>query len=89
MLLSNDGAIHGHDLPPTLQMPERSKTSDVGIFTARVQVLEKDMIVDALKASDGNVTAAANQLGITPRMVRYKCKSLGIGDPRCFRRLGR
>ena len=26
VLLSNDGVIHGHNLPPTLQMPETSET---------------------------------------------------------------
>ena len=38
----------------------------------------RDMIVDALKSSDGHITAAAAQLGITPRMVRYKIKKLRI-----------
>ena len=33
MLLSNDGAIHGHHLPPTLQMPEASETTPVGSLT--------------------------------------------------------
>jgi Nif-specific regulatory protein len=82
VLLSNDGVIHGHNLPPTLQLPEPSETSDVGLLKARVQVLEKDMLTDALKSSEGNVVRAARQLGITPRMVRYKIKNLGIDDPR-------
>jgi Nif-specific regulatory protein len=82
VLLSNDGVIHGHNLPPTLQLPEPSEASDVGLLKARVQVLEKDMLTDALKSSEGNVVRAARQLGITPRMVRYKIKNLGIDDPR-------
>jgi Nif-specific regulatory protein len=84
VLLSNDGVIHGHNLPPTLQLPEPSEASDAGLLKTRVRVLEKDMIIDALKSSTGNVAAAARQLGITPRMVRYKLKTLGIGDPRLF-----
>lgn len=82
VLLSNDGVIHGHNLPPTLQLPESSEASDAGLLKARVQVLEKDMLTDALKSSQGNVAQAARQLGITPRMVRYKIKNLGIDDPR-------
>ena len=45
---------------------------------ARVESLERDMIVDALKKLDGNVTAAARALDITPRMIRYKLKKLGL-----------
>ncbi len=78
VLLSSDGVIHGHNLPPTLQMPGAAGSSPVGSLTARVALLEKDMLVDALKSTKGNFTAAARQLGITPRMVRYKIKKLGI-----------
>lgn len=78
VLLSTDGVIHGHNLPPTLQMPETPGTSPVGSLTARVALLEKDMIVDALKSTKGNIAAAARQLDITSRMVRYKVKKLGI-----------
>ena len=36
------------------------------------------MISDALKRTGGNATAAARQLGITARMIRYKMKKLSI-----------
>ncbi len=78
VLLASDGVIHGHHLPPTLQMPEAG--SDVGgtSLKSRVDLLERDMLTDALKATSGRVVAAAQQLGITPRMARYKIKKLGI-----------
>jgi Nif-specific regulatory protein len=82
MLLSSDGAIHAHHLPPTLQMPEASGTVPAGSLTAQVQLLEKDLITDALKSAGGNLTAAARLLGITPRIMRYKIKKLGIEDRR-------
>jgi Nif-specific regulatory protein len=88
VLLSNDGVIHGHNLPPTLQMPEPSEQSDTGLLKARVRVLERDMLTDALKTSDGNIALAAQQLGITPRMVRYKLKNLGLDHPRSFQNRG-
>ncbi len=47
-------------------------------LTSRVDVLEKDMIVDALKLTRGNVAAAARLLKITPRIIRYKMKKLEI-----------
>jgi Nif-specific regulatory protein len=83
VLLSDDGVIHGHCLPPTLQLPTSDESHRQGLLRVRVDMLERDMIADALKCSQGNVTAAATQLGITPRMVRYKMKNLGI-DHRQF-----
>jgi Nif-specific regulatory protein len=46
--------------------------------------MEKDAIIDALKRSDGNVAAAARDLGITPRMVRYKIERLRIDYRKFF-----
>jgi Nif-specific regulatory protein len=81
VLLSNDSVIHGHNLPPTLQLPEPSEASNAGLLKTRVRILEKDMLTDALKSSAGSIADVARQLGITPRMVRYKLKNLGIDDP--------
>jgi Nif-specific regulatory protein len=78
VLMATDGVIHGHHLPPTLQMPEASGSTPTGSLPARVALLEKDMIVDALKAAQGNITAASRQLGITARMLRYKIKKLSV-----------
>ncbi len=84
VLLSTDGVIHGPHLPPTLQMPEAPGVAPAGSLSARVALLEKELIVDALKSSEGNITAAARQLGITARMVRYKLRKLGIDYQRFF-----
>ncbi|MFP4415737.1 MAG: sigma-54 interaction domain-containing protein [Fibrobacterota bacterium] len=78
VLLSTDGVIYGHNLPPTLQTPDGKDITAKGGLRARVDALERDMIVDSLKRCKGNMTAAARKLGITPRMVRYKIKQLGI-----------
>ena len=45
---------------------------------ARTAALERDLISDALKQSDGNIAAASRLLGTTPRITRYKAKSLGL-----------
>ncbi len=86
VLLSSDGVIHGHNLPPTLQLPEPTDADDPGQFRTRIKVLEKDMLIDAMKTCEGNIAAVARQLGITPRMVRYKLKNLGMDDPREFKK---
>jgi Nif-specific regulatory protein len=83
VLLASDGVIHGQNLPPTLQLPGAGEAVQQGLLRARVDLLERDMITDALKSCQGSVSLAAQQLGITPRMVRYKTKKLGI-DNRLF-----
>jgi Nif-specific regulatory protein len=85
VLLSGDGVIHGHNLPPTLQLPGPSESNNVGELKSRIRVLERDMLVDAMKSCEGNAAAVARQLGITPRMVRYKLKLLGITDLQLFK----
>ncbi len=86
VLLCSDRVIHGYSLPPTLQAPREDAAPALGSMKARVQLLEKDMIIDALKQTDGNVAAASRVLGITARMVRYKIKNLEIDYPRLFKR---
>jgi Nif-specific regulatory protein len=84
VLMATDGVIHGHNLPPTLQMPESDHPERDGTLQTQVQLLERDLIVDALKCTSGNMAAAARQLGITPRMIRYKVKNLGIDYQKFF-----
>ncbi len=67
-------------LKPQPQPQSQSTTarSEPSSLRHRVDLLEMEMIVDALQSANGNMTAAALQLGITPRMARYKIKNLGI-----------
>jgi Nif-specific regulatory protein len=78
VLLSSDGVIHGSNLPPTLQMPELRETAEAGSLKARMNLVARDMLIDALKATAGNISQAARQLNITPRMARYQLRKLGI-----------
>ena len=78
VLLSRDGAIHGRDLPPTLQMPAALRANSDGTLRSNVAQLERDMLVDALKRAGGNVSAAGRELGVGERMVRYKIRKFGI-----------
>jgi Nif-specific regulatory protein len=78
ILLSSDGVIHGHHLPATLQTSEASDTMGVGSLSERTNLFERDLIIDALKRCNGNLTAAARDLKTTPRIMRYKVRDLGI-----------
>jgi len=86
VLLSDDGVIAGHHLPPTLQMPDSSDRTASGSFKLLTTSFERDLITDALKRTEGNINAAARDLGISPRMVRYKVQNLGIDYPSLFKR---
>jgi Nif-specific regulatory protein len=85
VLLASDGVVQGHSLPPSLQMPSPEDAPDQRSLKARVLLLERDVLTDALKRYRGNVSAAARELGITSRMVRYKIQSLNIEDLSQFR----
>jgi len=82
VLLSTDGAIHGHNLPQTLQMPQ-SHNLTPGSLKQQVVIMERDILTDSLKRNAGNVSAVARELGITGRMVRYKLDRFKI-DPHKF-----
>jgi Nif-specific regulatory protein len=78
MLLSQEGVIHGHHLPPTLQTSRTTNTMGTGTLEERIAMFEQDIIIDALKRSRGNMAAAASDLGTTARILRYKVKQYSI-----------
>ncbi|MEW6350680.1 MAG: nif-specific transcriptional activator NifA [Thermodesulfobacteriota bacterium] len=84
VLLSSDGVVHGQHLPPTLQTAEASNTHSSGALDATLATVERDMIVDALKAARGNKAKAARALGISERIMGLRVRRFGI-DPRRFR----
>ena len=86
VLLSDDGVIAGHHLPPTLQMPDSSERTASGSFKLLTTSFERNLITDALKRTEGNINAAARELGISPRMVRYKIQNLDIDYQGLFKR---
>jgi len=84
VLMSNDDVIHGHHLPPTLQTAEASGTAMKGTLSDAIERVEKEMIMDALKSSRGNMALAARTLGLTERIMGLRVKRYEI-DPKRFR----
>ena len=84
VILSQDDVIHGHHLPPTLQTAEASGTKPRGTLTSALEGVEKELLLEALKSSRGNMSKAARSLGITERMMGIRVKKYGI-DPKRFR----
>ena len=84
VLLSSDGVIHGHHLPPTLQTAEASGTGLSGTLKDTLERVEKEFILDALKSSRGNRAKAARAIGISERIMGLRIEHYGI-DPSRFR----
>ena len=84
VLLSNDRVIHSTHLPPTLQTGEESGTLPSLSFERTMKNFEKELIIDALKNSRGNMAEAARLLRTTERVVSYSVRRLGI-YPKAYR----
>jgi Nif-specific regulatory protein len=80
ILVCDGGVIHAHHLPPTLQTAEVTGTLPRQSLKAAVDAFEKDMILDALKSSRGNIAKTARLLVSTERIVGYKVRKHNI-DP--------
>jgi Nif-specific regulatory protein len=84
VLLCDEHVIHSYHLPPTLQTGEESDTIPALSLEEAVVNLEREMIIDALKNTHGNMSKAAQMLHITERKFNYKAKQYGI-DYRTYR----
>jgi Nif-specific regulatory protein len=78
VLLCEEGVIHSYHLPPTLQTGKESGTVPALSLEDAVASLEREMIIDALKNTRGNITMAAEILKTTVRKFAYKAHKYGI-----------
>lgn len=84
VLLSDDEVIHGYHLPPSLQSSVHSGTRMPGRLADRLDSLEYEMLVEALKTSRGNITQAGRELGLTKRIMGLRMAKYEL-DYRTFR----
>ncbi|MDR2803088.1 MAG: sigma 54-interacting transcriptional regulator [Treponema sp.] len=85
VILSKDMVIHSYNLPPSLQSAASTNTELTTTLDAALSRLEKEMITEALKNSEGNMSAAARILGITERQMGLRIHHYGI-NWRVFRK---
>ena len=78
VLLCSDGVIHSYHLPPTLQTGMVSNTLPSLSLDGAVENLEREMLIDALKNTHGNIRRAAAMLNTTIRKFAYKAGKYGI-----------
>jgi Nif-specific regulatory protein len=78
VILSEDGVIHGYNLPPSLQTAESSGTASGGSLEESVGRFERELILETLKNSHGNLARTARSLGTTERVLGLRVKHYGI-----------
>jgi Nif-specific regulatory protein len=84
VLLCGDQVIHSYHLPPTLQTAEDTGTQQSQSLQEAVERFEKELLIDSLKTSRGNMRRAANALKTTERIFGYKIKKYDI-HPKQYR----
>jgi len=77
VVLTRDDVIGVEDLPLTLETPAPGSGEGAGLIAA-VEGLERRMIQEALAKADGTQTRAAELLGISERVLRYKLRKYGL-----------
>ena len=84
VMLCNAVAIEVEHLPPALQNTEAGAPVTEDSLPATLESVERTLIIDALRASNGNRSKAAQQLGITERLMGLRVRKYGI-EPRAYR----
>jgi Nif-specific regulatory protein len=82
VLLTQEDVIHARHLPPTLQAPEAGEGRGSATLQAQLDNLERDLIMDALKASRGKMAKAARALGVTERVMGLRVQKHQIRPAR-------
>jgi transcriptional regulator with PAS, ATPase and Fis domain len=79
VVIARDQYITINDLPfkPDFR-PEDSDKKSFGALRESMEELEKNLIVESMEKTQDNQTKAAEILGISERMLRYKLKKYGL-----------
>jgi len=79
IILTMDGIIHRHHLPPHLQKGAGGASQkNRGALQETLEAVERELISEALQESDGNMAKAARALGITERVIGLRISKFGI-----------
>jgi len=81
LVLASGPILQPEDFPidgPGIPAPEEERTMEDGL-EAQVARLERTLIVAALERNGGNQSAAARELRLSERAIRYKMRKHGLG----------
>lgn len=82
VLMCNEEVIRTYHLPATLQTAESTATDNELPFVDTVSRFEQELIIDALKKTNGNMLKAARDLRVSYRIINYKVKKYNINPKR-------
>jgi Nif-specific regulatory protein len=80
VLLSDDGVLREHHLPPSLQTGASSDTTRRGAFEDQMGGFEREILVEAMKNAGGSITKAARALSTTQRILAYRLRKYGLHE---------
>ena len=80
VVICRGNLITRKDLPfhDAVELSGNNQKSSVQVLNVAIENLEREMIRDAMAKTAGHQTRAAQMLGISERMLRYKLKKYGI-----------
>lgn len=85
-IMSVDNVIRSHNLPPTLQTATSSGTKAQFGLDLMLERLEHQLIVEALQASKGIISKAADQLKVSERVLGLRIEKYQIDVKRYKKR---
>jgi two-component system, NtrC family, response regulator AtoC len=80
-LLSASNVLQLDCLPPELRCAPCGKSAIGGAVEPadnRLEQAERDLLVEAIFKHQGNISAAARELGVTRDTIRYRIKKHGL-----------
>ncbi len=78
LLVATDEVIQAHQLPPSVLASHGPASSDAEGLQAALDNLEREMIINSLRAARGNRAAAARTLGISERLMGLRVRKHNI-----------
>jgi len=78
VILCEDEVIHGYNLPPSLQGATIPGCIEGTLLESKLNAVEYEYILEALKKAKGNVSEAALALGLTRRILSLRMRKYNI-----------
>ena len=78
VILAEGSVLHVHDLPLALQRSETPADMPALGLEARLASMEYDMLVETLRRCRGNMSKAAQALGLTRRSMGLRMKKFNL-----------
>ena len=78
VILTDSEYIQTNHLPPSLNAPSEDGLEIGGKLEAKVEAVEYQSLLEALRKTQGNVTEAAKLLGLTKRVASLRMQKYGL-----------